>query len=78
MYNSVLAFVDLFHKNEYKDKRLGIACLLQPVFWGTKHSSWDLIFIAGKEFTSHRIIFLSFFISFLGLSLVVICGSEIY
>ena len=31
---------------------------------------------AGKEFTSHRIIFLSF--SFLGLSLVFIFGSEIY
>ena len=29
----------------------------------------DLISIAGKEFTSHRIIFLSFFISSLGLSL---------
>ena len=41
-------------------------------------SSQNLISIAGKEFTSHRIIFLSFFISFPVLSLVFIFGSEIY
>merc|ERR1712113_586267 len=35
----------------------------------TSNSSWDLIFIAGKEFTSHGVILLSFFFSFLGLSL---------
>ena len=34
--------------------------------------------IAGKEFTSHRIIFLSFLFSSLSLSLVFIFGSEIY
>ena len=41
-------------------------------------SCQDLISIAGKEFTSHRIIFLSFFFYFLGLSFVFIFGSEIY
>merc|ERR1712226_1256261 len=41
-------------------------------------SSLDLISIAGEEFTSHRIIFLSFFISFPVFSLVFIFGSEIY
>ena len=41
-------------------------------------SSLDLISIAGKEFTSHRIQILSFFISSLCLSLVFIFGSEIY
>ena len=41
-------------------------------------SSLLLISIAGKDFTSHRIIFLSLSLLFLGLSLVFIFGSEIY
>ena len=41
-------------------------------------SSQDLISIAGKEFTSHRIYILSLFIFSLVLSLVFIFGSEIY
>ncbi len=41
-------------------------------------SSLDLISIVGKEFTSHRIQILSFFISSLCLLLVFIFGSEIY
>ena len=51
----------------------------QSLFYTSSLSCYqDLISIAGKEFTSHRIQVLSFLISSLGLSLVFIFGSEIY
>ena len=51
----------------------------QSLFYTSLNSSsLLLISTAGKDFTSHRIIFLSFFISFPVFSLVFIFGSEIY
>ena len=56
-------------------KFLGYQSLFQE---SSISSSQDLILIAGKEFTSHRIQILSFFSFSLGLSLRFIFGSEIY
>ena len=51
----------------------------QSLFYTSLNSSsLLLISIAGKDFTSHRIIFLSLSLLLLGLSLVFIFGSEIY